>query len=95
MNSTRITLTPELKGRLSVGHKAAMDTVENWDLPTLAGGSVALNRERSTRKKRATRDGRHTAILERRGDEQIRLVGLIKDVGSVVVGVGLFASSYS
>ena len=40
MNSSRITLTPELKGRLAVGHNAAMDTVENWDLPTLAGAGA-------------------------------------------------------
>src|SRR5271155_3242187 len=37
MNSTRITLTPEMKARLAAGHNAALDTVENWDLPTLAG----------------------------------------------------------
>jgi D-alanyl-D-alanine-carboxypeptidase/D-alanyl-D-alanine-endopeptidase len=37
MNSTRITLTPDMKARLAAGHNAALDTVENWDLPTLAG----------------------------------------------------------
>lgn len=40
MNSTRITLTPELKARLAAGHNTAMDTVENWDLPTLAGAGA-------------------------------------------------------
>lgn len=40
LNSTRITLTPELKARLAVGHDAAMDAVENWDLPTLAGAGA-------------------------------------------------------
>jgi CubicO group peptidase (beta-lactamase class C family) len=40
MNSTRITLTPEMRGRLAVGHNADMDTVENWDLPTLAGAGA-------------------------------------------------------
>ena len=40
MNSTRITLTPELKGRLAAGHNAAMDAVENWDLPSLAGAGA-------------------------------------------------------
>ena len=38
MSNTRITLTPEMKARLAAGHNAALDKVENWDLPTLAGG---------------------------------------------------------
>jgi serine-type D-Ala-D-Ala carboxypeptidase/endopeptidase len=37
MNSTRITLTPELKARLAPGHDAGGATVPNWDLATLAG----------------------------------------------------------
>jgi serine-type D-Ala-D-Ala carboxypeptidase/endopeptidase len=37
LNSTRITLTPELKARLAPGHDTNDDTVSNWDLPTLAG----------------------------------------------------------
>jgi CubicO group peptidase (beta-lactamase class C family) len=37
MNSTRMTLSPELKARLAPGHNAAGETVENWELPTLAG----------------------------------------------------------
>jgi CubicO group peptidase (beta-lactamase class C family) len=37
MNSTRITLSPELQGRLAPGHNKMGLTVENWDLPTLAG----------------------------------------------------------
>jgi D-alanyl-D-alanine-carboxypeptidase/D-alanyl-D-alanine-endopeptidase len=40
MSSTRITLTPEMKARLAAGHDASMDTVENWDLPTLAGAGA-------------------------------------------------------
>lgn len=40
MNSTRITLTPEMKARLAAGHNAALDTVENWDAPTLAGADA-------------------------------------------------------
>ncbi len=40
MNSTRITLTPEMKARLAAGHDASLDTVENWDLPTLAGAGA-------------------------------------------------------
>jgi CubicO group peptidase (beta-lactamase class C family) len=40
MKSTRITLTPEMKARLAVGHNAAMEPVENWDLPTLAGAGA-------------------------------------------------------
>jgi serine-type D-Ala-D-Ala carboxypeptidase/endopeptidase len=40
MKSTRITLTPEMKSRLAAGHNQAMDTVANWDLPTLAGAGA-------------------------------------------------------
>lgn len=40
MKSTNITLTPEKKARLAVGHNAAMEPVENWDLPTLAGAGA-------------------------------------------------------
>ncbi len=40
MKSTSITLTPEQKSRLAVGHNAGMQTVENWDLPTLAGAGA-------------------------------------------------------
>jgi serine-type D-Ala-D-Ala carboxypeptidase/endopeptidase len=37
MNSTRITLTPELKARLAHGHDSAGGKVSNWDLPAFAG----------------------------------------------------------
>jgi serine-type D-Ala-D-Ala carboxypeptidase/endopeptidase len=37
MESTRITLTPELQARYAVGHNAAGVRVSNWDIPTLAG----------------------------------------------------------
>jgi serine-type D-Ala-D-Ala carboxypeptidase/endopeptidase len=37
MNNTAITLTPEMKARLAVGHNAALKPVKNWDNPTLAG----------------------------------------------------------
>lgn len=40
MNSTRITLTPEMKARLAVGHDQGLESVENWDLPTLAGAGA-------------------------------------------------------
>ena len=40
MNSTRITLSGEMKARLAAGHNQAMDTVANWDLPTLAGAGA-------------------------------------------------------
>ena len=40
MRSTRITLTPEMKARLAVGHDVGMEAVENWDLPTLAGAGA-------------------------------------------------------
>jgi serine-type D-Ala-D-Ala carboxypeptidase/endopeptidase len=40
MNSTGITLTPEMKARLAAGHNPAMEPTENWDLPTLAGAGA-------------------------------------------------------
>jgi CubicO group peptidase (beta-lactamase class C family) len=39
MANTRITLTPEMKAHLAVGHSAAAP-VANWDLPTLAGAGA-------------------------------------------------------
>jgi CubicO group peptidase (beta-lactamase class C family) len=40
MKSTTITLTPEMKAMLAVGHDAGLQQVENWDLPTLAGAGA-------------------------------------------------------
>jgi CubicO group peptidase (beta-lactamase class C family) len=40
MNSTRITLSPDLKDRLASGHNGMGLTVKNWDLPTLAGAGA-------------------------------------------------------
>lgn len=40
MTSTRITLTPEMKARLAVGHSEALAPVANWDIPTLAGAGA-------------------------------------------------------
>jgi D-alanyl-D-alanine-carboxypeptidase/D-alanyl-D-alanine-endopeptidase len=40
MANTRITLTPDMKTRLAAGHNGAMETVPNWDLPTLAGAGA-------------------------------------------------------
>jgi len=40
MNHTVITLTPEMKVRLAAGHDSNLNTVPNWDLPTLAGAGA-------------------------------------------------------
>jgi CubicO group peptidase (beta-lactamase class C family) len=40
MSSTGITLTPEMKARLAVGHNDQLAAVSNWDLPTLAGAGA-------------------------------------------------------
>jgi CubicO group peptidase (beta-lactamase class C family) len=40
MNSTRITLTPEMKARLAVGHNQGLESAGNWDFPTLAGAGA-------------------------------------------------------
>jgi len=40
MTGTAITLSPDLKSRLAVGHSATLQPVANWDLPTLAGAGA-------------------------------------------------------
>jgi len=40
LKDTRVTLTPEVKARLSIGHNAGLAPVENWDIPTLAGAGA-------------------------------------------------------
>jgi serine-type D-Ala-D-Ala carboxypeptidase/endopeptidase len=40
MRSTAITLSPELKSRLAIGHDNAFEPTPNWDLPTLAGAGA-------------------------------------------------------
>ena len=40
MASTAVTLTPEMKARLAVGHNETMAPVSNWDIPTLAGAGA-------------------------------------------------------
>jgi CubicO group peptidase (beta-lactamase class C family) len=40
LRDTRVTLTPEMKARLAVGHNGALAPVENWDIPTLAGAGA-------------------------------------------------------
>jgi serine-type D-Ala-D-Ala carboxypeptidase/endopeptidase len=42
MDSTRVTLTPEMKARLAVGHNAAMEPVENWEFGSVFAGAGAL-----------------------------------------------------
>jgi CubicO group peptidase (beta-lactamase class C family) len=40
MSSTGITLSPEMKARLALGHNDKLVTVPNWDLPALAGAGA-------------------------------------------------------
>jgi CubicO group peptidase (beta-lactamase class C family) len=40
MISTGITLTPEMKARLAVGHNDKLEVTSNWDLPTFAGAGA-------------------------------------------------------
>ncbi len=40
MTNTRITLTPEMKARLAIGHSETLAPVANWDLPTFAGAGA-------------------------------------------------------
>ena len=40
MKDTRVTLTPELRRRLALGHNEAGIVVPNWDLPTFAGAGA-------------------------------------------------------
>lgn len=40
VTSTGVTLTPEMKARLAVGHDDKLVPVSNWDIPTLAGAGA-------------------------------------------------------
>jgi serine-type D-Ala-D-Ala carboxypeptidase/endopeptidase len=40
MTSTAITLSPEMKARLAVGHNDQLKAVSNWDIPALAGAGA-------------------------------------------------------
>jgi CubicO group peptidase (beta-lactamase class C family) len=40
MTSTRITLTPEMKTRLAIGHTSNLNPVPNWDITSLAGAGA-------------------------------------------------------
>jgi hypothetical protein len=40
MDSTRITLTPELQSRFATGHNEIGEAVPSWDLPTLPGAGA-------------------------------------------------------
>ncbi len=40
MHETRITLTPEMREHLAVGHASNGTVMQNWDLPTLAGAGA-------------------------------------------------------
>lgn len=40
MNDTAITLSPDMKARLAVGHDQGLQPVANWDLPTFAGAGA-------------------------------------------------------
>src|ERR1051326_4027119 len=40
MKDTAIALSKDMKDRLTPGHNAALQTVPNWDIPTLAGAGA-------------------------------------------------------
>lgn len=40
MKSTSVTLTPEMKAHMAIGHNPAMQPVPNWDLPVLTGAGA-------------------------------------------------------
>jgi D-alanyl-D-alanine-carboxypeptidase/D-alanyl-D-alanine-endopeptidase len=40
MNHTRVTLTPEMKARLALGHDPGLGVVANWDIDALAGAGA-------------------------------------------------------
>ena len=42
MNDTRVTLSPEMKARLAIGHGPNLNAVSNWDLPQAFAGAGAL-----------------------------------------------------
>jgi D-alanyl-D-alanine-carboxypeptidase/D-alanyl-D-alanine-endopeptidase len=40
MTSTRVTLSPEMKAQLAVGHSAGLEAVPNWDIGALSGAGA-------------------------------------------------------
>jgi D-alanyl-D-alanine-carboxypeptidase/D-alanyl-D-alanine-endopeptidase len=42
MKDTRVTLSPEMKARLAIGHGPNMNVASNWDLPAAFAGAGAL-----------------------------------------------------
>ena len=40
MSSTRVTLSPEMKARLAIGHSPSLSAVPNWDISALAGAGA-------------------------------------------------------
>lgn len=40
LKDTRMTLTPDMRARLAIGHNATVSPVANWDIPTLAGAGA-------------------------------------------------------
>ncbi len=42
MNNTRVTLSPEMKARLAIGHGPNLNAVPNWDLSDAVAGAGAL-----------------------------------------------------
>jgi D-alanyl-D-alanine-carboxypeptidase/D-alanyl-D-alanine-endopeptidase len=42
MNNTRVTLSPEMKARLAIGHGPGADAVANWDLSPATAGAGGL-----------------------------------------------------
>ncbi|HEX3718958.1 MAG TPA: serine hydrolase domain-containing protein [Verrucomicrobiae bacterium] len=92
MESTRITLTPELKARLAVGHNSAGETVENWDIPTLAGAGALRSTANDLLKFLAANMGLTNSSLSkamsatqqpRHGSGPFRKIGLIWQIQTV------------
>ena len=62
MNSTAITLSPELNAKLAAGHDNRYEATQNWDLPTLAGAGAL----------RSTADDMVTFLAAQLGYQKLR-----------------------
>jgi len=73
LKDTRVTLTPEMKARLAVGHNGGLAEVANWDIPTLAGAGAL----------RSTANDMLTFLAANLGFVQTPLAGAMADEVSV------------
>lgn len=86
LNDTRITLTPDMRRRLTPGHDTGLRTVPNWDLPTLAAaGALRSTANDLLRFLQAAQQKRETSLA--------RAFATLLDVRRQTNSAGLYAAA--